>query len=64
MTENTYMSTTEAKTDLEAVLAAVAEKRPVDPDVAKRIQEKSAATQKRFDTEVTLETLRSVRDDD
>lgn len=58
------MSTTEAKTDLEAVLAAIAEKRRVDPEVAKRIQEKSAEARKKFDTEVTLETLRTVRDDD
>jgi hypothetical protein len=64
MIENSYMSTIDAKTDLEAVFIAVAEKRRVDPEVARRIREKSAASRKKFDREVSLETLRSSRDDD
>jgi hypothetical protein len=57
------MSTTEAKTDLEAVFLALAEKRPLDPDIAKRIHERAKAVRRKFDREVSVETLRSIRDE-
>lgn len=58
------MSTTEAKTDLEAVFLALAEKRPLDPEIAKRIHERASAVRRKFDREVSVETLRSIRDDE
>jgi hypothetical protein len=58
------MSTTEAKTDLEAVFLALAEKRPLDPDIAKRIHDRANAARRKFDHEVSVETLRSIRDDE
>jgi hypothetical protein len=58
------MSTTNAtKADLEAVLQALAEKRPVDPVVAKRVHERAAQVRIELDHEVSVELLRTLRDE-
>ncbi|HEX3654513.1 MAG TPA: hypothetical protein VHV55_01830 [Pirellulales bacterium] len=57
------MSTTEAKTDLEAVFQALAEKRPLDPEIAKRIHDRAAEVRLKFDHEVSVEVLRSIRNE-
>jgi hypothetical protein len=56
------MSTTnEIRADLEAVCRALAEKRPVDPHVAKRVRERSAELRREFDSELSVELIRSIR---
>lgn len=55
---------TQTKSDLEAVFLALAEKRPLDPKIAKRIHERAAEIKVKFDYEISLETLRSIRDDE
>jgi hypothetical protein len=59
--------TNEAKTDLEAVCLALAEKRPVDPEVVKRARERSEQLHResgrKFAQELSVELLREVRDE-
>lgn len=57
------MSTTE-KSNLEAVIDALAKKEPIDPRLAEKIHQESGKVRKEFDREVTLEALRSVRNDE
>jgi hypothetical protein len=57
------MSTTE-KSNLEAVVEALVKKEPIDPKLAERVHRESTRLRKRFDTEVSLEALRSLRDDE
>jgi|GEM_PF-7002284 hypothetical protein len=56
------MSTTESKTDVEVVFTALAEKRRLDAETAKRIHERASALHRKFDSEVSVESLRSIRD--
>jgi hypothetical protein len=56
-------TTSETKSDLEAVLLALAEKRPVDPAVAKRVHERSAQVHIELDHEASVELLRACRDE-
>lgn len=49
--------------DLKAVFDAVARKQPIDPEVAKRIREKSEAVQREFKEELSVELLRSIREE-
>jgi hypothetical protein len=58
------MSTIEAKTDLEAVFLALTEKRPLAPEIARRIHERASVVRRKFDREVSVEALRSIRDDE
>ncbi|MBS0209786.1 MAG: hypothetical protein JSS27_12625 [Planctomycetes bacterium] len=58
------MSTTsDTKADLEEVVRAMVEKRPVDPEVAKRIHERAARVQVKFDYEASVELIRAIRDE-
>jgi hypothetical protein len=51
-------------TDLEEVLRAAAEKRPVDPEVAKRVHARSAEARKRLPkTNVAVSLIREHRDE-
>lgn len=56
------MSTTE-NFHLEAVVEALVKKVPIDPAVENEIHEEAAKLQVKFDTEVSLATLRQVRDE-
>jgi len=51
------------KTDLELVLEAAAEGKKMDPELVKRVRERSAALRQKFDKEISVELLRSVRDE-
>jgi len=51
------------KTDLDLVLEAVAEGKKMDPELVKRVRERSAALRQKFDREISVELLRSVRDE-
>jgi hypothetical protein len=51
------------KTDLELVLEAAAEGKEMDPELVKRVREKSAAHRRKFDYEISLELLRAVREE-
>jgi hypothetical protein len=53
----------ETSADLKAIFAAVAQKKPVDPDVAKRVREKSEAVRRKFQEELSVKLLRSVREE-
>jgi hypothetical protein len=63
------MSTTEAtKTDLQALCETLAQGRPVDPDLARRIHDRSAKIreevfQKHGPLNVTVDLIREVRDE-
>jgi hypothetical protein len=51
-------------TDLEEVLRAAAEKRPVDPDVAKRVHARSAEARRKLpETNVAVSLIREARED-
>ena len=56
------MSPTESKTDVEVVFAALVEKRRLDAETAKRIHERASELPRKFDREVSVESLRSIRD--
>jgi len=49
------------KTDLELLSEAVAEGRKADPEVVKRVRERSAKLRRKFDTELSVELIRSAR---
>ncbi|MCE9606113.1 MAG: hypothetical protein K8U03_14550 [Planctomycetia bacterium] len=51
------------KPDLKAVFDAVAEGKKPDPELVKRIRERSAARRRKFDYEISLELLRAAREE-
>lgn len=51
------------KTDLEAICQAIAAGKKVDPDLAKRAQDKSHALRRKLDHELSVELIRAVRDE-
>jgi len=60
-------TTTELQSDHEEVSRALAEKRPVDPDVAKRVHQRAAAARERLRlrgmTDVAVSLIREARDE-
>jgi hypothetical protein len=62
--ENRGMSIApETSADVKAVFEAVARKTPIDPEIAKRVREKSEAVRREFPTELSLELLRAAREE-
>jgi hypothetical protein len=63
--ENVDMSTAAEprRTDLEAICKAIAEGKKVDPEIAKRVREKSDSLRRKIDAISSVEMLRSVRDE-
>jgi hypothetical protein len=63
--DNEGMSTAAepSRSDLEAICKAVAAGRKVDPDIAKRVREKSDAIRKSASDNLSVETLRSIREE-
>ncbi|HEY5314934.1 MAG TPA: hypothetical protein VIK18_20545 [Pirellulales bacterium] len=58
------MSTTdEVKADLEAICAALAQGQRVDAEVVERARQRSAELRRRFDNELSVELIRSIRDE-
>lgn len=57
------MSTVE-KSHLESVIESLIKKEPIDPKLAEQIHQESAKIKAKFDTEVSLEALRSIRNDE
>lgn len=53
----------ETSADLRAIFEAVAQKKPIDPEVAKRVREKSEAVRRKFDEELSVTLLRSAREE-
>jgi hypothetical protein len=51
------------KTDLQILSEAVAEGRKADPEVVKRVRERSASLRRKFEEEISVELLRSSRDE-
>ena len=51
------------KTDLELLSEAVAEGRKADPEVVKRVRERSASLRRKHSKELSVELLRSARDE-
>lgn len=51
------------KTDLELVLEAAAQGKKMDPELVKRVRERSASLRRKFDKEISLELLRAARDE-
>jgi hypothetical protein len=50
--------------DLEAICASIAAGRPIDPVIARRVQERSESLRKALpETNVAVELIREVRDD-
>jgi hypothetical protein len=49
--------------DLEAICSALAEGRKIDPEIAKRVQSRSQELRKKFGSEVSVELVRSVREE-
>ena len=50
-------------TDLELICKALAEGKKVDPQIAKRVKERSDAIRRKADDNLSIETLRSIRDE-
>jgi hypothetical protein len=64
--EDVYMSTTNSQiaADLEAVCKSLAEHKPVDPEVLRRVHERRRTSDRpRFDRSVSLELLREAREE-
>lgn len=61
------MSTTDVQADREAVFQAITEGRKVDPDVVKRIRDRSLKLRqqvgKKFDGELSVQLIREIRDE-
>jgi hypothetical protein len=55
-------SEAETSADLKAVFEAVARKKPIDPEVANRVREKSDAVRRDFSEELSVKLLRSIRE--
>ena len=56
-------TTSEIMADLEAISASIAAKRPVDPALARRVQERSEEIRKRLpETNIAVELIREARD--
>lgn len=51
------------KTDRQILGEAIAEGRKPDPEVVKRVRERSASLRKKFDKELSVELIRSARDE-
>ena len=51
------------KTDLQILSEAVAEGRKADPEVVKRVRRRSASLRRKFEKEISVELLRSSRDE-
>lgn len=51
------------KADIEAVCKAVTEGKKLDPEIAKRVRERSEALRRKFDYELSVELVRSARDE-
>ncbi|MGC3967033.1 MAG: hypothetical protein QM775_06570 [Pirellulales bacterium] len=49
------------KTDRQILTEAAAEGRKADPEVVKRVRERSAAVRRKLDKELSVELVRSVR---
>jgi hypothetical protein len=62
------MATAVENADLEAICLALAEKRPVDPEVSKRVEERAdkvrAEIARRGLTNVAVELIREAREDE
>lgn len=52
-----------SRTDLETICKAVAEKKKIDPDLVKRVKERSDAIRRGASDNLSVETLRSIRDE-
>ena len=57
------MSTATEKADLEAILSAINAGRKIDPEVAKRVRQRSEELRKNFDREISVELIRSLREE-
>lgn len=61
-----HMSTTTEKSDLQEICLALAEKRPIDPEVSRRVEERAnkvrAEIARRGVTNIAVELIREVRD--
>lgn len=67
-TDNSYM-TAEVQsvffTDMESVCASIADQRPLDPAIARRVQERAESLRRHLpETNVPVELIREVRDDE
>jgi hypothetical protein len=51
------------KSDLEILCEASAEGKKPDPEVVKRVRERSAALRRKFETEISVEMVRASRDE-
>jgi hypothetical protein len=51
------------KTDLEILCEAAAEGKKPDPEVVKRVRERSATLRRKFDKELSVELLRAAREE-
>ncbi|HVC96771.1 MAG TPA: hypothetical protein VND64_24040 [Pirellulales bacterium] len=61
---STKTITTDIMSDLEALCASIAARRPVDPVVARRVQERSESFRKTLrETNIAVELVREVRDE-
>jgi hypothetical protein len=56
-------SDAQTSADLKAVFEAVARNQPVDPEVAKRVREKSDALRRETKDEISIDLLRSIREE-
>ena len=53
----------QSKIDLAAVCQAIAQGKQLDPAIVKRVQDRSSALRRKFDRELSVELIRSVRDE-
>ena len=51
------------KSDLEAICKAAAEGKKVDPEIARRVRDRSLELRQKLDREISVELVRSVRDE-
>jgi len=51
------------KTDLEAICKAIADGKKVDPEIARRVRERSESLRRKFDYELSVDLVRSARDE-
>lgn len=51
--------------DMESVCASIAQQRPLDPAIARRVQERAESLRRQLpETNVAVELIREVRDDE
>ena len=51
------------KTDLEVICEANSQGKKVDPEVVKRVRERSEAVRRKYDHELSVELVRSAREE-